>query len=59
MTKKRKPEGSPEVPSVLGESPVVGKKYVRRDGRFVAAKPGPSECIFVFDGESFLACGLG
>jgi hypothetical protein len=50
---------SPEAPSVIGGAPVVGKKYVRRDGCYMEARPGPSECIYTFDGENFLASGLG
>jgi hypothetical protein len=48
--------------AVVDEVPVVGQRYLRRGMHFVRAQPGmagPRECVFVFDGENFLACGLG
>jgi hypothetical protein len=56
--KREKPEGLPEAPSVVGEAPVAGQHYVRRNGRYIKARPGPRECIWIFNGTDFCACGL-
>jgi hypothetical protein len=41
------------------EPPVIGKRYLFRDGVFVRAKPRENEVIYRFDGVNFRACGLG